>query len=146
MFVIRRADTSDKLVAAAVATLHDECFETGQWLGKSEPDGTGCWWIAFAKKEAAGYAELRPSITTPNAGYMARSGVLPKFRGHGLQKRLIKKRIEKARELGWDTLITDTYDNPASANSLIACGFRVYHPDKPWGVEADGPTYWRYML
>jgi hypothetical protein len=41
-------------------------------------------------------------------------------------------------------LVTDTHDNPASANSLIARGFKLFDPTKPWG--ATGTLYWRLKL
>jgi hypothetical protein len=41
-------------------------------------------------------------------------------------------------------LITDTYLNPASSNSLISCGFRLFEPSNPWG--ARGTLYWRKKL
>ena len=77
-------------------------------------------------------------------GYLARAGVLPEFRGQGLQKRLIKVREEFAREHGMPALICDTCDNPASANSLIACGFKMFQPQEPWGLPRS--VYWRKFL
>ena len=53
-------------------------------------------------------------------------------------------RVDKARRLGWNWLITDTYDNPASSNSLISCGFKLYDPNVPWGTK--GALYWRKKL
>jgi hypothetical protein len=62
----------------------------------------------------------------------------------GLQKRLIRVRERMARELGWAWLITDTFQNPPSANSLISCGFKNFAPTKPWGFA--GANYWRKKL
>jgi GNAT superfamily N-acetyltransferase len=76
----------------------------------------------------------------PGTGYLCRAGVLESHRGRGLQKRLIRVRERKARKLGWTHVVTDTYENPASANSLIKCGFRSYLPRNPWG--AKGVAYW----
>jgi GNAT superfamily N-acetyltransferase len=69
---------------------------------------------------------------------------LPSHRGQGVQKRLIRARIRQARALGWNWLITDTYLNPASANSLIATGFKMYEPSQPWGAKQT--LYWRLKL
>jgi hypothetical protein len=37
-------------------------------------------------------------------------------------------------------IITDTSDNPSSANNLIACGYRIYRPTEPWGFNHT--IYW----
>ncbi|WP_368408593.1 GNAT family N-acetyltransferase [Caldimonas mangrovi] len=108
------------------------------------PTSLGWWWVASEGGNPVGFAGLWPSSRWSDAGYLSRSGVLPSARGRGLQKRLIRVREKKARELGWRWLITDTYRNPPSANSLIACGFRMFHPSKPWA--ADGACYWRKQI
>lgn len=105
----------------------------------------GWWWVA---RDSAGlpvgFAGLHPSKRWGDAAYLCRAGVLVRARGHGLQKRLIAVREQKARRLGMRWLITDTNGNPASANNLIACGFRMYLPAHPW---ADiGACYWRKAL
>jgi hypothetical protein len=46
--------------------------------------------------------------------------------------------------LGWNWLISDTYKNPPSANSLISCGYRTFAPSRPWGF--DGAIYWRKKI
>ena len=66
------------------------------------------------------------------------------FTGHGLQLRLINARLRKAKELGWAWCITDTTDNPASANSLINAGFKLYTPANPWGFARA--LYWKRKL
>jgi GNAT superfamily N-acetyltransferase len=76
--------------------------------------------------------------------YLCRAGVLPAHRGQGLQKRLIRARIQVAKEKGMNWLVTDTNDNPASGNSLIACGFKLFEPTVPWA--ANGAIYWRMKL
>jgi hypothetical protein len=38
------------------------------------------------------------------------------------------------------SIITDTSDNPSSANNLIACGYRIYRPTDPWGFNHT--IYW----
>lgn len=61
---------------------------------------------------------------------MVRSGVVTKWRGQGLQKRLIKARVNMARRHGFSSVITYVLDwNLASANSLISCGFKLYTPN-----------------
>lgn len=101
-------------------------------------------WCLWSDDFLVGYACLTHSRQWDKCGYLCRSGILPEFRGKGLQKRLIRARIRKARELGWQALVTDTRKNPASANSLIACGFKMYEPQNPWSFK--DACYWRLWL
>lgn len=109
-----------------------------------KPD-RGHWWIAYAEDgKPVGFAGLVRSTTWADTGYLCRAGVMDGYTGHGLQKRLISVRIRKAKELGWNWIITDTTNNPASANSLINAGFKMYMPRKPWGMAKA--VYWKYKI
>lgn len=107
---------------------------------KVAPTERGWWWIAYDSQLPIGFCGMYLSSNWANTGYLCRAGILPEYRGKGLQKRLIRVRERKARKLGWTHLVTDTYNNPASANNLISCGYRNYLPRTPWG--ADGVNYW----
>ena len=105
----------------------------------------GYWWIVYDSLNIpCAFAGLVSSVRWLDTGYLCRAGVLPSHRGQGVQKRLIRARVRQARALGWNWLITDTYENPASSNSLIATGFKLFEPSKPWG--AKGTLYWRLKL
>lgn len=105
----------------------------------------GHWWIAYAQDgKPVGFAGLVRSTTWSDTGYFCRAGVLEGFTGNGLQKRLIKVRLVQAKKLRWNWCITDTTDNPASANSLISCGFKMYTPSKPWSFK--NACYWKYKV
>lgn len=104
----------------------------------------GEWWLAYDDDEPVGFACLCKSKSLFNYGYLARAGVLPAYRGQGIQKRLIRVRLRRAAAHGWDGIVTDTRDNPASANALIGCGFRAYTPAHPYGYE--NTAYWRCKL
>jgi GNAT superfamily N-acetyltransferase len=104
----------------------------------------GYWWGAFDGDLCVGFSGLVPSTRWGDCGYLCRSGVIRSYRGKGIQKKLIKARERKARSLGWNWLITDTYSNPPSSNSLISCGFKLFEPTNPWG--AKGTLYWRKHL
>ena len=73
-------------------------------------------------------------------GYLKRAGVRLPHRGQGLQRRFVRVREAQARREGFSALVTDTSDNPSSANNLIACGYRIYRPDEPWGFPHT--IYW----
>lgn len=104
----------------------------------------GVWWIAYDADEPVAFGCLCPSYQFSNCAYLARSGVIPAYRGRGLQKRLIRVRLSHAKRLGYEFAITDTTDNPASSNSLIDCGFKLYLPTSPWGLPRA--CYWRKRL
>jgi len=109
-----------------------------------KPD-RGHWWVAYAEDgKPVGFAGLVRSTRWTDTGYLCRAGVLDEFTGHGLQRRLILARIRKAKELGWNWLITDTTDNPASSNSLINCGFKLYEPSSPWAFKNS--LYWKRKI
>jgi len=41
-------------------------------------------------------------------------------------------------------VITDTNENPASANNLIATGFKMFEPSEPWSFKTA--LYWKYKI
>ena len=136
-FRISRLDPNNKKQHSAVLRLHEACFFGYGGIDLTE----GWWWVAMRKNRLAGFCGMIQSWQWCDAGYLCRSGVAVRDRGHGLQKRLIQVRINQARRLGWNWLITDTTSNPASANSLISKGFKLYEPAKPWAFKNS--LYWR---
>lgn len=116
-------------------------------LPYDEPYDTdfGWWWIAYDEKNTPiGFAGLVPSASWNDAGYLCRAGVVPSARGLGIQNRLIAVRIRKAKAMGYNWLVSDTRDNPASSNSLINQGFKLFDPTNPWGYS--DALYWRKRL
>lgn len=101
----------------------------------------GFWWIAWDGAAPVAFAGL---TATGDTGYLCRAGVIPDYRGKGLQRRLIRVRVNKARRLGLAWLVTDTYRNPVSSNNLIDAGFRMFTPIEPWA--ADDAVHWRLHL
>lgn len=106
------------------------------------PRKGGWWWLAVDESgKAIGFAGMRPSERWQQTAYLCRAGVLPEYRGQGIQKRLIRVRLAKARVLGNTHAITDcTTENPASARNLIAAGFKPYWPQNPWALPHS--IYW----
>jgi L-amino acid N-acyltransferase YncA len=136
---LRQVDVSK--VAVELSVLQKKCLP----FDKPYDVTQGYWWMVYdSSNSACAFAGLVPSSRWARTGYLCRSGVLPSHRGRGTQKCLIRARVRHARKLGWEWLITDTYHNPASANSLIACGFKMFDPTVPWG--AKGTLYWRFRL
>jgi GNAT superfamily N-acetyltransferase len=139
-FRLKKVDADDASVWARIVMMDAKCFSNG--LAPALTSNDGHWWIAFSGKEEAGYCGIQQ--TARGLGYLSRAGVLPKFRGCGLQKLMIRRRVIYARAQGWLVVITDTHDNPASGNSLIACGFRLYEPEAKWAFDTS--LYWRKLL
>lgn len=139
-YTIRPVDGGDEEIADTLRDLHTLTF-----LGDAPtPDfEIGAWWLVFdTTNEPVGFAGITPSTYAANTGYMKRSGVLPAHRGRGLQRRLLRVRERYAKARNWCAVVTDTaLHNVASANSLIACGFRLFRPDPLWCGE--GWDYWR---
>lgn len=138
---IKRVNIRSQKVQHELSVLQKKClpFDT--------PFDTnyGYWWIVYdASNVPCAFAGLVHSVRWTDCGYLCRVGVLSSHRGHGLQKKLIRARIRQARALGWNWLITDTYQNPASSNNLIATGFKLFEATKPWGVIET--LYWRKKL
>ncbi len=132
--VVRAVDGKDPLIAESIQAMHREVF------GGSAPQVAtweGWWWIAYAGREAAGFASLQ---VTPYAdtGYLHRAAVLPKFRGNRLQARFIRAREAKAATLGMTRLVSDTTDSVTSSNNLIRAGYHLFAPKFLWA--------WTYSL
>jgi GNAT superfamily N-acetyltransferase len=102
------------------------------------------WWLATQDGKPVGFAGVQRTRRWRDAGYLVRAGVVPAARGKGLQRRFLRVREVFARRQGWNWLVTATLHNPASANNLIAAGYRIYEPAAPW-LE-DGALYWRKRI
>lgn len=144
VYRIREVDTSDEEVADTLRELHDEVF--GSTAPQIDPE-RGVWWLAFAadeRRELAGFCGLTQTYADPTIGHLKRAGVRLGHRGQGLQRRFVRVREARARRLGLRALVTDTSDNPSSANNLIACGYRIFRPPEPWGFNHT--IYWHKEL
>lgn len=87
---------------------------------------------------------LHEATHARNSGYFCRVGVLQRHWGRGLQLRLMRAVEVRARRLGWDSIVSDTTDNPVSANNFISAGYRLYEPEAPWAWSHT--LYWRKWL
>lgn len=124
--------TREDVLAVCVPVLDEICFPADERVAI----GDALWWVAWREREAVGYAGLRVCREPVNRGlaFLCRAGVLPQHRGHGLQKRMIRVRLAEARRLGVREVVTYVVpSNLASANSLLACGFKLYRPEHRWG-------------
>jgi phage terminase large subunit len=63
---------------------------------------------------------------------------------NGLQLRLMRSMEARARNNGWNSVVSDTTDNVASANNFIRAGYRLYRPQHPWAWP--NTLYWRKSI
>ncbi len=88
------------------------------------------WWVAsvqdkrtFNSRTHAAYAGLK--IDKNGVAHLTRCGVLPEFRGMGLQRRLLESRIRWCYRRGVKVIKTYTsHDNAPSIRNLKECGFK----------------------
>lgn len=115
--------------------LHIATFEEGT----AHPNyAEGDWWIAYQGRIPAAFIGLIPSTWYDNYGYFIRVGVLPVFRGHGLQRRLMRVMERRAKRHGWNGIISDTTSSVESANNFIKSGYMMFDPQPGWA--------WPYSL
>ena len=138
--MLKRVDIRKESVQQRLSALQAICLPYDQPVDTNY----GSWWIATENGRDIGFAGLVRTVSWTDCGYLCRAGVIPSHRGRGLQKKFIHVRLRQAKALGWKWVITDTYDNLASANNLIACGFKLFQPTKPWGFK--NALYWRRKL
>jgi GNAT superfamily N-acetyltransferase len=137
----RKVDGKDEATAEILLRLNALCFDAGD--APISPY-TGDWWLTYLDREPVAFAGLSASSQMSCAGYLCRAGVAPGHRGQGLQLRLLRVREAQARRYGWTWLFTDTTSNPASSNSLIKAGYRLYLPPYPWAFSHS--LYWRKQI
>jgi GNAT superfamily N-acetyltransferase len=144
MIQIERVD--GLLHHADLQDMQAECFPQDRPWATEEGD----WWIAFEDREfPVGFACLTAGAKTEDVGYLALAGVMPEARGLGLQRKLIKVREKRARELGRKRLLTYTCHNPQSTMNLIRCGFHIYKSPTDWADQRRFPevtTLRKFML
>jgi GNAT superfamily N-acetyltransferase len=102
----------------------------------------GSWWVGYdmTSRQPIAFGLVKPSSQWRDTAYLARAGVLPAYRGQGLQRRLITLRERFARRQGYRWMISDTTDNTPSANNLIKAGYRLLDPSSPWA--SSDTLYW----
>ena len=141
IYRIREVDGEDEEVCETLTDLHRLTFFESAPLPSFD---WGHWWLAFHANMPVAFAGVVPSTRACNAGYFCRVGVLKKHCGNGLQRRLMRAMEARARHNGWSCVVSDTTDNPASANNFIRAGYRLYQPQTPWGWP--NTLYWRKSI
>jgi GNAT superfamily N-acetyltransferase len=141
MYRIRIVDASDDDVVDTLSDLHQLTFFDAAAMPQFD---LGAWWLAYHGDDAIAFAGVVPSTHARNSGYFARVGVVQRHWGRGLQLRLMRAVEARGRRIGWDTILSDTTNNPVSANNFIRAGYRLYEPELPWAWSHT--LYWRRSL
>ncbi|MBR0846627.1 GNAT family N-acetyltransferase [Bradyrhizobium diazoefficiens] len=141
MYRIRIVDADDSGVSRILADLHRLTFFDAATMPKFE---LGAWWLAYHDGEAVAFAGVVPSRHARSSGYFSRVGVLRRHRGQGLQLKLMRAIEARGRREGWHSIVSDTTDNPVSANNFIKAGYRLFQPNVPWAWPNS--LYWRKSL
>ena len=111
-----------------IETLDKKLFPTDE----PYPHQTALWWIARSSGRTAGFCGLK-IFEKDGFAFLCRSGVVPRYRGYGVHRTMIKRRIDYARRHGLGSVISYTKpDNPASGNNLSRLGFVMYNPENQW--------------
>ncbi len=118
------ADRFDRVVAAGF--LEQDAWEDLEppfRIPLEVPDAWG--FLAFAAGVPAGGGMLG---IVDGVALLSGASVLPRFRGRGLQKALIRARLALAAARGCDVACASTAPGTASQRSYEACGFRAAYP------------------
>lgn len=141
VYSIREVDGEEEETSDTLRDLHRLTFFESAPLPSF--DG-GHWWLAFHGPSPVGFAGMVPSTRAFNAGYFCRVGVIRNHCGNALQSRFMRVLELRARRNGWSWIVSDTTDNLVSANNFIRAGYRLYHPEEPWGWPHT--LYWRKQI
>jgi len=83
------------------------------------------WWVVLDKDEIVAYCGC---LYTQGICIFVRAWVHRNYRGKGLQSKMIKARIEAAKDKCTVVITYTTFDNVPSANNLIKNRFYLYQP------------------
>lgn len=89
-------------------------------------------WVAKKGDELAGYLSAHP-LNNRGRWFFSRVGVMPAYRGQGLQRRLMAVLEAHGRREGWREIVTYTVGrNGYSTDNILASGYRTYEPRKSY--------------
>ncbi|MDP1831277.1 MAG: GNAT family N-acetyltransferase [Geothrix sp.] len=120
----READLYNRVVCAGF-------MERDDWRDLAPPfevslEVSGAWgFLAYVEDQPAGGGMLG---VVDGVALLSGDGVLPRYRGLGLQKALIRARLAFARDQGCDLACASTAPGTASQRSYEACGFHAAYP------------------
>lgn len=132
-YTIDKVRELDDVAVAELDDLDARCFPFDDLYPKKEP--RLYWWVVteHPTRKVVGFCGSR-YMPADRYVFLCRAGVLPEARGKGLQRRMIRTRVAHAKSIDAVGCYSYTsYDNYASANNLIRCGFLLFEPNYAWG-------------
>jgi GNAT superfamily N-acetyltransferase len=90
--------------------------------------GTANWFLGWDKDHAVAFCGWKPYFLNFDlVGFHYRAGVLPDYRGQGLQKKMVEKREDEMRRSNIKIAVTYTeVYSAASMTTFINMGYRPY--------------------
>jgi ribosomal protein S18 acetylase RimI-like enzyme len=123
MTAFRRAVSRED--AALIAQMDVVCFP----IDTPAEFAGAHWLIGWDGEKPAAYCAWKIVEHDEPVGFHYRGGVMPGWRGHGLQRQMLRMREAEMRERGLSKAVTYTdADGAASMRNLIAEGYRPYAP------------------
>lgn len=123
IYKLRRTDDLD-----IVRELHSLAFPEDKWVGDDHT-----FWVATDEHDKpVGFCS---AIYWPdrNAVFLSRAAVAQSAQGNGLQRRMVRTRLNWARQQGAQRVVTYTTGrNYGSIINLLRCGLRFYEPEDRW--------------
>jgi GNAT superfamily N-acetyltransferase len=144
MIRVRRADLDDEEAIEHLIALQQATFDY-VYHGR-ERILESIWWLAWDECHDLPVGFCGTTYYPERcSAFLCLSGVVPAFRGRGLQRRFVRVRERAAVRDGYHRMISyTTTDNVWSANNLIRCGYKMYVPQFQWGVQ--GAAYFEKQV
>jgi RimJ/RimL family protein N-acetyltransferase len=114
-----------------------EVFPGCEWEFKENRD----WWVITIKNKIIAYCG---SLYSDNVCLFVRAWVDKKYRGKGLQRKMINTRIKAAKNYAECIVTYCTPNNYSSANNLIKCKFLLHNPHYKYAGE--GMLYFKRLI
>ena len=94
-------------------------------LPAASAEGVACFVARLEGQPVGGAAVF---VSPSRAAVLSGAGVLPRYRGLGIQRALIAARLRHAKEMGADVAAGSTLPNSISQKNLERFGFRILYP------------------
>lgn len=125
--------------------LDENCFGPNDEKYFFDSNDNGCrhyWWIMYDDGNPIAYSGLKVYKSKVNA-FLCRAGVLKKYRGKGLHKILLKKRIDYCKMYNIKNLYTYTsIENIRSANNILKNKFKLI---EPWFICSNQKDFYYFV-
>jgi GNAT superfamily N-acetyltransferase len=139
-YKISAVDTDDDDAVEDLTFLHRLTFGPDAAVPKWAEGDRWAWLAHNGVDRPVAFLTMIPSIYK-NGLYFERVGVAPKHRGNGLQMRLMRHMVRRARRLPkYAFIVSDTTGNVHSANCFVRSGWLMFIPESPWAFEST--LYW----